>query len=1113
MQMLGFKKKTKEKTVFDEELLEKEDAYKRDHGLIADIVIIYPIETPDKLNEELAAAKNPSGNPCGRCLDSLRGTETKASVQKDIDDFNERQRTRADAIMKLRAAGLVAIKSQNALNTHMYVKLSAPLKRMEKEAQRQEIEMLCTPEAAARENETPTNLAMDILNKGGCCYVINKVSGLIFGADSKRVYRDFDRDDRADFDRTGQKEGRLFSALERTRLLYAIIEGSVDMEGGGGAELDLDLLVSKKVFSTYITLHSSGQDWLSKEWGAMAAIACCTNAKLRMMANDYLCIFLWFFFLIFYVMYLSDPSDDAQNRVNLACGFLFCSAMTVAAFLGMIVQPLDDVRDYFGEKIAFYFGWIEHNSRYMFFLSILAFLVVLIETSGRGGGLASYVSLFYCLIVAVWTTLFQESWKRKQATLAHTWDVTDFEEEEDPRPEYLANFQRGRWRHRDDNNLIKGLLDLCLMKGQMVEKRGFFTSDRRFIESANEHADVHKIFPDYYRINVLIRTVITLGFFLVVMLIGAFSILVFKMFVSVAGVPFINASIDGLLPVVASTVWITIMNGQYQKVAKMFNDLENYRTETDYNDALIVKTIIFQFVNSYITLFYVAFIKSGGVPVGIFFGEAGIDHATGDPWRDMCGKRYTTSTAPAPEHDTFPFWSSQTNPLCSNSTGSWENCDFVFMQEDCFNDLRVLMISYTVLKPFYELPLQILGQIIAKIKGQAAFLKNVAKATSKGKLPGSISARSSSIKEVQIELKDGSKSSDDPGSDDEKRAAFHEKIGLQVAQSPYGGTFTEYNPKVIQFGYIAMFSSAFPLAAVCAAVANFIELRIDSLKLVTLSRRPRYEGAEDIGSWQGVLGTISWIALPVNVFILVFTSWQFRDLVVIPLVLGGTTQAECFNSFDMSIPSAFGGMPISVAGEATISHHALAEGRNTSFLAPCKENIEDCYAMIGKEWWLPAATYAPANVTVSLNYMRQGLCKPESLLYNEFHCQTCQHWTNKISATQWMIALVIEHLLILLKMLIGFLIPDTPQWVTDAVARKEFSKAAKAAEKERVRRSSVGASPLDRTMEEKEAVIKGLVDEINTSDDTVDVRPGESTTAPGMEGLQKQNTQTFSAQV
>ena len=49
----------------------------------------------------------------------------------------------------------------------------------------------------------------------------------------------------------------------------------------------------------------------------------------------------------------------------------------------MLLQPLDDVRDYFGEKVAFYFAWMEHYSRYLFFLAILAVIVVIIEVRCR----------------------------------------------------------------------------------------------------------------------------------------------------------------------------------------------------------------------------------------------------------------------------------------------------------------------------------------------------------------------------------------------------------------------------------------------------------------------------------------------------------------------------------------------------------------------------------------------------------------------------------------------------------------------------------------------------------------------------------------------------------
>jgi len=61
--------------------------------------------------------------------------------------------------------------------------------------------------------------------------------------------------------------------------------------------------------------------------------------------------------------------------------------------------------------------------------------------------------------------------------------------------------------------------------------------------------------------------------------------------------------------------FINTMNIVYKKVAVWLNNFENYRTDTSYEDALIVKVFSFQFVNSYISLFYIAFIKEHRIRV------------------------------------------------------------------------------------------------------------------------------------------------------------------------------------------------------------------------------------------------------------------------------------------------------------------------------------------------------------------------------------------------------------------------------------------------------------------------------------------------------------------
>lgn len=54
----------------------------------------------------------------------------------------------------------------------------------------------------------------------------------------------------------------------------------------------------------------------------------------------------------------------------------------------------------------------------------------------------------------------------------------------------------------------------------------------------------------------------------------------------------------------------------------------------------------------------------------------------------------------------------------------------------------------------------------------------------------------------------------------------------------------------VQFGYVVLFSSAFPLAAMCALINNIIEIRSDAFKLCTGLQRPFGVRVESIGQWQ-----------------------------------------------------------------------------------------------------------------------------------------------------------------------------------------------------------------------------------------------------------------------
>ena len=56
-------------------------------------------------------------------------------------------------------------------------------------------------------------------------------------------------------------------------------------------------------------------------------------------------------------------------------------------------------------------------------------------------------------------------------------------------------------------------------------------------------------------------------------------------------------------------IQIEILNYMFYGVAIHLNDSENHRTDSEYEDALITKAFVFQFLNSFSCLFYISFLK------------------------------------------------------------------------------------------------------------------------------------------------------------------------------------------------------------------------------------------------------------------------------------------------------------------------------------------------------------------------------------------------------------------------------------------------------------------------------------------------------------------------
>lgn len=235
------------------------------------------------------------------------------------------------------------------------------------------------------------------------------------------------------------------------------------------------------------------------------------------------------------------------------------------------------------------------------------------------------------------------------------------------------------------------------------------------------------------------------------------------------------------LPKILLAVVITMLDEAYYKVACWLNDKENYRLETKYENHLIVKVALFQFVNSFLSLFYIAFYL-----------------------QDM---------------------------------------------EKLKEQLAALLIA---------------RQVIGNLKESAIpyMLEQLRLAKMSFDLFGALSPS-----EAKKELPSNQTEEPSETSPTNKPTGTSRSISqaeLESSLFKYDGTFADHLEMFIQLGYVVLFSSAFPMAAVCALINNLIEIRSDAFKLCFTFQRPFGQRVSNIGTWQNAMEVMCLIAVLVN---------------------------------------------------------------------------------------------------------------------------------------------------------------------------------------------------------------------------------------------------------
>ncbi|KAJ8304856.1 hypothetical protein KUTeg_018439 [Tegillarca granosa] len=439
-------------------------------------------------------------------------------------------------------------------------------------------------------------------------------------------------------------------------------------------------------------------------------------------------------------------------------------------------QPLGKICDYFGVKIAMYFAYLGH---YTMALSVPAFLgMVVWFFQGLDEVNDDVWAVVFALFNAFWATLYLEHWKRRSSELAYEWGTMDKKDEllEDPRPLFTGD----------------------LVQSPVTEKMDFY-------------------YPAWKR-NLFRYFVSWPIICLCLCVVFAVMLLIFELQEWV-NILVISETIPGFcrfFPKILLAVSIGVLDEVYKKIATWLNEKENYRMEESYENHLIIKLVLFQFVNSFLSLFYIAFYL-----------------------QDM--DRLSEQLAA------------------------------ILITRQVIGNIKESLLPYILWKArLYKVGYEMMSDKSPLTQEQRRKSVNVEAWITDKK------------NEKQDEEIDQNLDSSSDSESEKRRRTLSQELSLtqaevESAMKKYEGTFEDYLEMFIQFGYVTLFSSAFPLAALCAIVNNIIEIRSDAFKLCVNHQRPFGQRVENIGTWQDALEVMGVVAVMVNCG-LIFVSGQIQRM-------------------------------------------------------------------------------------------------------------------------------------------------------------------------------------------------------------------------------------------
>ncbi|PSN48008.1 Anoctamin-10 [Blattella germanica] len=402
-------------------------------------------------------------------------------------------------------------------------------------------------------------------------------------------------------------------------------------------------------------------------------------------------------------------------------------------------QPFEEIRLYFGEAVALYFTFLGFYTTALLLPMIFGFLQLFQSTQCMA---------FFCVFNVLWVTVFLEVWKRKCSELAFKWGTIGMTSLDEPRPNY------------------RGVMGIDKVTGRFQPQFPRWKTNARL-----------------YCVSLPIVLLCMVGAFFIMLV----SFWVEEYLINMKKEQDLEvADLVVLLPSILYSAVVFILNLYYRRLATILTEWENHRTQSQYDRHRVTKLVLFEFVNNFMSLFYIAFYI-----------------------QDM-------------------------NMLKSQ--------------------LTVMLIIFQAINNFQEAILPLIIKYYGKRISKALKIDSVLREKDKSNKNGKTLALDHYTQSTVLD--------DIPELDREDPRI--EQAEEEGEMDNYEGTYDDYLEMFIQFGYVFLFSSVYPMAAFWAVVNNVLEIRADAFKICRLHQRPIAKRVKDTGAWQRAFEVVGAMSIMTN---------------------------------------------------------------------------------------------------------------------------------------------------------------------------------------------------------------------------------------------------------